>query len=492
MTPDKAKSDDALDEIADDIIRNFKDSTNLIFGNAKMAIEELTDILHERVREEKWPLDPFVVHHGSLSKDLREDAEAALKSGVPTTALCSSTLEMGIDIGNVRAIGQIDTPWSVSSMVQRLGRSGRRDDEPQIMRMYVREDSPHSRSSLTDLLFPDLLRAIAMTRLMLEKWLEPFDQNRMHVSTLIHQILSFLKQTGGMAAADLYRALCQRGPFRSVSQSQFAALLRGLAEHDLIEQVPQGELILGLLGERITASFDFYVAFQTADEFVIRCGQEEIGKLPATVIPPVGEHLLLAGKRWQVREIIFAKKLVLVSLSPGKKPTPFPGSSGEMHTRVIREMKKVLLSSDEPAYLDQGSKTLLRAARQTAFIVRLDATDVVFGRQNIQWFPWVGTRTMRTLSLLARSAKIAHETDLLSITYHLSSPEEFHTHLREVSKSQPDAVALARLMPNKAIEKFDDFVPEPLLDEANSRSRLNVSEAYEAAATVVRTLRLCG
>lgn len=482
---DKTKNDNALDEIADDIIRNFKDSTNLIFGNAKIAIEELADRLHERVHEEKWPIDPFVVHHGSLSKDLREDAEAALKSGVPTTALCSSTLEMGIDIGNVRAIGQIDTPWSVSSMVQRLGRSGRRDDEPQIMRMYVREDSPHSRSSLSDLLFPDLLRAIAMTRLMLEKWLEPFDQNRMHVSTLIHQILSFLKQTGGMRAADLFRALCQRGPFRNVNQSQFAELLRGLAEHDLIEQVPQGELILGLLGERITASFDFYVAFQTTDEFVIRCGQEEIGKLPATVIPPVGEHLLLAGKRWQVREIIFDKKLVLVSLSPGKKPTPFPGAAGEIHTRVMQEMKTVLLNSDEPAYLDRNSKSLLRAARQTAFIVKLDKTDIVFGWQSIQWFPWVGTRALRTLSLLARSAKIVHETDQLSITYHLSSPEEFRAHLRGITKSQPDAVALARLMPNKAVEKFDDFTPEQLLDEANARSRLDIPGAVEACATIL-------
>jgi ATP-dependent Lhr-like helicase len=482
MNSEKTKSNEALDEIADDIIRNFKGSTNLIFGNAKMTIEELADKLHERVREERWVGDPFVVHHGSLSKDLREDAEAALKSGIPTTALCSGTLEMGIDIGYVRAVGQVDTPWSVASMVQRLGRSGRRDDEPQIMRMYVREDSPHSHSSLTDLLFPDLLRAIAMTRLMLEKWLEPVDSNRMHVSTLIHQTLSFLKQTGGMPAAALFQALCQCGPFRGVHKSQFAGLLRCLAAHDLIEQVPQGDLILGLLGERITANFDFYAAFRTADEFVIRCGQEEIGKLPATVIPPVGEHLLLAGRRWQVREIIMDKKLVLVFLSPGKKPTPFPGAAGEIHTRVMQEMKKVLLNNDEPAYLDHNGKTLLRAARQTAFVVRLDATDLVLGQQNIQWFPWVGTRAMRTLSLLARAAKIDHATDSLSITYQLASLEEFQAHLREVTKSQPDAVALARLMPKKAVEKFDDFAPEQLLDEANARSRLDIQEALAACA----------
>ena len=486
-TTGKPKSGDALDEIADDILQSFKNSTNLIFGNSKMTIEELADKLHQRVSEEKWPVDPFVVHHGSLSKDLREDAEAALKSGVPTTALCSSTLEMGIDIGNVRAVGQIDAPWSVASMVQRLGRSGRRDDEPQIMRMYLREDSPHSRSSLTDLLFPDLLRAVAMTRLMLKKWLEPFEQNRMHVSTLIHQILSFLKQTGGMPAANLYRALCQRGPFRSLNQKQFEGLLRGLAEYDLIEQVPQGALILGLLGERITAKFDFYVAFQTAEEFVIRCGQEEIGKLPETFIPPVGESMMLAGKRWLVTEVIFEKKLVLVVNSPGKKSTRFGGASGEIHTRVMQEMKSVLMDDDEPAYLDPNSKTLLRAARQTAQVVSLNKTDVVVGRQSVQWFPWVGTRAVRTLSLLATSAEIESDTDKLSITYHISSPEEFYAHLRKITNTMPDAVALARLMPIKNVEKFDEFAPEQLLDEANAESRLDIPGAVLASKTILNT-----
>jgi len=482
----KNKQLDELDEIADDIIKNFQLSTNLIFGNRKDSIEDLADRLHERVREAKWPVDPFVVHHGSLSKDLREEAEAALKSGVPTTALCSSTLEMGIDIGYVRAIGQLDVPWNVSSIVQRLGRSGRRAGEPAVMRMYVREESPNHQSTLTDLLYPDLLRAIAMTRLMLEKWLEPFDQNRMHVSTLTHQILSHLKQTGGMRAADLYRALCQHGPFRCVNQSQFAALLRGLAEHELVEQVPQGELILGLLGERITASFDFYCAFQTTEEFAIRCGQEEIGKLPTSLIPPVNEHLMLAGKRWRVVEIATNQKLVLVVLSPGRKVLRFPSSAGEIHTRVVREMKTVLMNDDEPPYLDQNSKLLLRAARHTARVVGLDKSDVVLGRQKIQWFPWVGTRALRTLSLLAKTAKISHEIDHLSITYQLSSPEDFLTHLREITTSKTDAITLARLMPVKATEKFDGFAPEALLDEANARSQLEISGSIECCKTILR------
>jgi ATP-dependent Lhr-like helicase len=477
--------EDELDEIADDIIKNFSLSTNLIFGNSKQSIEVLADRLHERVRREKWPADPFVVHHGSLSKDLREDAEATLKSGVPTTALCSSTLEMGIDIGHVRAVGQLDTPWSVASMVQRLGRSGRRASEAAIMRMYVREESPHAGSTLTNLLYPDLLRAIAMTRLMLTKWLEPFDQNRMHLSTLSHQVLSCLKQTGGMRAADLYRTFCFRGPFRSVTQAQFAGLLRGLAEHDLVEQVPTGELILALVGERITASFDFYAAFQSTEEFTIRCGAEEIGKLPADIVPPVGEHLILAGKRWRVEEILPNQKLALVVLSPGGKAPPFQGGGGEIHTRVVREMKAVLLGEDEPAYLDQNSKLLLRAARRTARAVGLAEKDIIAGRQGLQWFPWVGTRALLTLSLFAKSAKIIHEADRLSISYQLPTADGLRDHLRQIAASRPSADELASLIPVKAVEKFDDFAPEALLNAANACNRLAIEEAVEACQSIL-------
>jgi hypothetical protein len=151
----------------------------------------------------------------------------------------------------------------------------------------------------------------------------------------------------------------------------------------------------------------------------------------------------------------------------------------------MREIRTVLLNNDEPAYLDRNSKTLLVAARQTARVVSLDKTDFVLGRQSIQWFPWVGTRAMRTLSLLATHAKIAHETDHLSVTYHLSSPDEFYTHLRANTKSQPDAVALARLMPVKALEKFDDSAPESLLDESNAAGRLDIPGAVEACKTVL-------
>ncbi len=478
---------DELDEIADDVLRAFASSTNLIFGNSKASIELLADRLHERVRLERWPADPFIVHHGSLSKDLREEGEEILKSGRPTTALCSSTLEMGIDIGAVRAVGQLDVPWSVASTVQRLGRSGRRAGDAAIMRMYVRDDSPHRKSTLTSLLFPNLLRAVAITRLMVNKWLEPLDSDRLHLSTLVHQILSWLRQTGGTSAAMLYTALIAEGPFRNVNAEQFETLLRCLAANDLIEQMPEGELILALTGERVTAAADFYAAFQGTEEYTVRHDGEQIGKLQSSLLPPIGENIILAGRRWRVDEIVPATLCVFVSPSRGGKAPVFRGARGDVHTRVSQEMRTVLFTVEEPPYLDVSGKMLLASARRVASLSGLTRCDVLIRPSAVQWFPWLGTRGLVTLSLCAATAGIAHEADALSITYH-TSPEGFREHIRSVESRHFTALELASRMPVKIFEKFDGALSDDLLDLANARDRLDLDAAVEAAQTALRHL----
>src|SRR5205085_3013740 len=147
----------------------------------------------------------------SLSRELREDTERELKAGEPVTAICTSTLEMGIDLGAVRAIGQVGPTWSVASLVQRLGRSGRREGEAQILRVYTLDDAVTQHSSLSDRLFPELIRAIALLELHRERWLEPPEHDRLHFSTCVHQVLSVLRQTGGATAIHLYDVLCLRG-----------------------------------------------------------------------------------------------------------------------------------------------------------------------------------------------------------------------------------------------------------------------------------------
>lgn len=267
------------DPIVRDLYEIHKGSTNLIFANAKMNVERYTDALTRRCERERRP-NEFFAHHGNLSKELREDAEERLKSGRPTTAIATSTLELGIDIGAVDAVAQIGVPPTVSSLKQRLGRSGRRGDTPSVMRIFVPEESLHPDSDLRTELRADLVQAMATVELLIRRWIEPPHAGALHLSTLVQQILSLIAEHGGTNAAKAFHALCITGPFESVDREMFIAVLRDLGRAELIEQMTDGTLVLGPEGERIVERFDFYAAFTTAFEWRLVTGVRSLGTLP--------------------------------------------------------------------------------------------------------------------------------------------------------------------------------------------------------------------
>jgi ATP-dependent helicase Lhr and Lhr-like helicase len=127
----------------------------------------------------------------------------------PATAVSTTTLEMGIDIGTVHSVAQVGPPPSVAALRQRLGRSGRRG-EPAILRIYVTEPTVDPRTSLPDQLRAGLVQSIAMLDL-LEGWCEPPDQDALHLSTLTQQVMSAIAQHGGVTPTAAYRALCGPG-----------------------------------------------------------------------------------------------------------------------------------------------------------------------------------------------------------------------------------------------------------------------------------------
>ena len=150
----------------------------------------------------------FFPHHGSLAKELREELEARLqKETVPTTAICTMTLELGIDIGKVNSVIQVTAPHSVSSLRQRLGRSGRRNS-PAILRMFISENELNAKSNIIDNLRLELVQSLAMIRLLIvSNWFEPADTAQMHLSTLLHQVLAVIAQWGSVRVEEIYSLL---------------------------------------------------------------------------------------------------------------------------------------------------------------------------------------------------------------------------------------------------------------------------------------------
>ncbi len=161
---------------------------------------------------------------------LREELEDRLKEGkLPTTAVCTSTLELGVDIGSVKSVAQIGAPRSLASLKQRLGRTGRRRGTPSILRIYLREPNIDDKSGILDRLRPNTIRSVAVVRLLLQGFVEEARTAPEIASTLIHQMLSVIVERGGIGPKPLYDLLCGPGPFSSISKAEFASLLRHLA-----------------------------------------------------------------------------------------------------------------------------------------------------------------------------------------------------------------------------------------------------------------------
>ena len=473
--------------VATDIASRFRKATNLIFFNSRGLTEEIADLLNERSKNESWPVNPFRVHHGSLSKDLREATEAELKSNQPITALCTRTLEMGIDIGTVQCVGQVGAPWAVASLVQRVGRSGRREGDAQVLRFYVIDAALTDASTFTDRLFPELLRAIAMVELMLKKWVETPRSGRKHFSTFIHQILSVLRQTGGIKADALHQMLCLHGAFDAITKRECAEILRSLAEHSIIQQMETGEIILAPEGERVVESRDFYAAFASSVDYSIEHDSDKIGVMPRDQLPPIGEHLLLAGRRWCVIDVNDPSKRALVVPARGKRVPLFLGGGGALDREVMRRMKGLLASGDIPPYLHPDAVATLEQARHHYEQMPAFGPAVIDSLNGACLLLWEGTAIHKTLVACAKADGIKAELsrDGLLITYGGCSLAKAEAHWKRVAKGTFSVENLMAFIDDPTNERFDDLVPPDLLACAYVHEYLDLPGAFEAARSLV-------
>ncbi|WP_228133151.1 helicase-related protein [Alkanindiges illinoisensis] len=298
----------------------LRGTNNLVFPNSRGQVEWYTDLLRRLCEKEGIP-SQFWAHHGNLSKEYREDAEKALKDkSQNATAICTTTLELGIDIGHVKSICQIGSPPSVASLRQRLGRSGRRKDEPAILRGYCIECELTPDSGLSDRIREGLLQMIAMIQLLLEGWFEPPRIKGLHYSTLVQQILSVIAQKGGATAAELWHTLIHQGPFEGIVREDFLSLLRGMGEELLLMQESTGLLLHGEKGENLVNHYDFFAAFVSTEEFRLIVEGKALGSLPIKHILIPGQYLIFAGRRWRVLDVDVEKKVISVKADKGRAP----------------------------------------------------------------------------------------------------------------------------------------------------------------------------
>lgn len=404
--------DNNLMRIANHLLTHFTGKTNLIFCNRKSQIEELADSLSQLSKQKKLP-NQFLVHHGSLSRELRESVEYELKSERPCTAICSSTLELGIDVGEVDAVGQIGPSHSVNSLKQRMGRSGRREGKPSKLFLYVPIIKCNERSILPERLYPDLVQSLSLVLLMLgqegiNSWTEPPIPFERDYSTLIQQILSIIVTNGGASANTLYNLLSLKHIFGDITPDEFCMILKDLGENELIEQVEGGDLILGLVGEKVVSHYEFYAVFETPKNYTVVSKTGVIGDVEGREgFYQVGSYMLLGGKRWKIVDVDERQMKIVVEKAKGKKLVQWHGMRGGIHARIRETMYSVLSKKISPTWLEENTKTVLIWAIEEFNRNNLYEKYIVKEGDLIHIFTWTSSQANHTLYMLFRMAGLS-------------------------------------------------------------------------------------
>ncbi|WP_407321171.1 DEAD/DEAH box helicase [Dickeya ananatis] len=469
-----------------DIFRLCRGDSHLVFANSRKRTESIAATLSDMCEENVVP-NEFFPHHGSLSRELRETLEARLQQGnLPTTAVCTMTLELGIDIGKVQSVIQVTPPHSVSSLRQRMGRSGRRDS-PSVLRMLISEQELTATSDIVDRLRLQLVQSMAMIRLMITKrWFEPADARQMHYSTLLHQILAITAQWGGVRADQLWSQLCQTGPFRNIDLTDFKTLLRHMGGNGLLTQLASGEMVIGVEGEKLTNHYTFYAVFNTPEEFRIVTGSRTLGTVPVDSPLLPDQHIIFGGRRWKVTEIEVEKKVIYVEATKGGQPPQFSGGGMSVHDVVRQEMLaiyrendyRIAIGSKRVDYADATARGLFAEGCDSFKRFNLQNSHFISDGQRSYVLPWMGDKVVNTITALLMRSSFKASSFAGVIEIDNASVSSVQHALKEMLLSGlPSESELAANVPEKYLDKYDDYLPEPLLAKGYGAKAYNIEGA---------------
>ena len=467
--------------VAAHLFKVLRGSNNLVFPNSRREVERYTHLLNKMCDAQQVP-NEFWPHHGSLSKEIRSETEVALKQKErPATAICTNTLELGIDIGAVKSVAQIGPPPTVASLRQRLGRSGRRKGEPAILRGYCIEDAVDSGSSLASELRLRTVQMAAMISLLTTNWFEPPMAHGAHLSALVQQVLSAIAQRGGATVGHLYGLLCGPGtPFEGLSKESFMDLVRHLGSKELLTQDSSGLLLHGRVGEKFVNHYSFYAAFSADEEFRIVSAGRQLGTLPVSQMLTAGQRILFAGKTWLVEEVDEPQKTIHVARARGGVPPLFNGGTGRVHTKVRQEMRHLLEFRENLPYLDSVAQRLLDEGREC--YARRDLANQLFVDQGseVVVLTWLGDAANEAIAcMLSRRGFVAGLAGPgVEVRKEGGSTEKILDVLADCAVDAPPPLdMLLADVKNLQRQKWDWALPEDLLRTAYASLYLDIDEA---------------
>ena len=317
-----------------------------------------------------------------------------------------------------------------------------------------------------------MVQTVAMVNLLLARWCEPSGVGRLHLSTLVQQLLSLIAQFGGVTAKRAWSVLSD---VFVADQSMFLHVLGSLGARQIIRQEPDGTLLLDEAGERIVNHYSFYAAFATTEEYRIVAAGKTLGTLPIDRPLEENSSIIFAGRRWHVIAVDEQRKVIEVRPAPGGRIPTFSGERGDVHDRIREEMRAVYTGTAIPSYLDATARDLLGEARKHFAEYGLEYRSIVPGGTETVIFTWRSDRVNDTLAVWLKYLGLIAQNEGTTVRAFAAEPETMAALRRIASDPVPDAIVLAGPVRNKLSEKYDWLLDEPLMNAEYASRKLDVN-----------------
>jgi ATP-dependent Lhr-like helicase len=471
----------------------------IIFGNGRPEPDAAIAAMRYIAKMNGTP-DVYYVHHGAISATLREEAENLMKEKEGSVVIGANvTMELGIDIGRLERVIQLGAPISVASFVQRLGRTGRRGN-PAEMWFIDWESDPGLTPGPLKRINWRLLHIIAIIQLYVEeKWIEPPKLLKYPMSMLYHQIMSITASEGELSFDALVSSILSLSPFKGVAPDDLKALINTLIEMEHLQHMQDGGIIIGLEGEKVVNSHDFYGVFPSEEEWAVMHGSEKIGHIEEPIY--VGEYITVAGYNWLVTGVDQKRLLLFVQPMPKNLRFLWPGDRALVHDRIIKRIKQVLFEDTIYPYLSPTATECLKRSREDARKSGFDRYNVIdLEDGSIGILPWVGHRNYHTIKNMIpyylksqfRMKKIyGMRPYYMTFKKENGNAKEFLEEIQKLIELPPDPYSFIPVNGIRIIKKdyeykvpkYDRYVPDNLLKK-------QVIADYVDMDTIKREIRL--
>ncbi|MGW2261396.1 DEAD/DEAH box helicase [Streptomyces sp. NPDC001780] len=373
----------SLENAATVIAALHRGEKRLVFCESRRLVEELGEKLRAK------GVTTFL-SHASLSADERRRAEEAFAEARDCVIVSTSTLELGIDVGDLDRVIQIDAPATVASFLQRLGRTGRRAGSTRNCLFLTLDES-------------GLLAAAALLLQWSRGWVEPVVAPPEPRHIVAQQILALClqeHQVGDRLWQEWWAGLA---PFGQSAEP----IVRHLVDEGYLDQ-DGGMLFIGPEAERRFGHRHFMnltAVFTAAPEFTVLSGLTEIGRTDPSLLTESVQgprRLLLAGRSWQVTYIDWNRRRCFVEPvdSGGKAKWSGVGFIRPTSYELTRAARDVLLGTDPQVQLTGRSRGCLSEARHRLLEYVRPAGTLVVREPNddVRWWTWAGHRANATLA----------------------------------------------------------------------------------------------